>query len=94
MASTRAEDAFHYGKSPAGPTVTKLNADDEIVIMKFDLKPNHIQDDPYGTMEHVFINPNVNLKSPVINYKEIRIPAKELDDPERLEAYLKQLGHQ
>jgi len=94
MASTRAEDAFHYGKSPAGPTITKLNPDDEIVIMKFDLKPHHIQDDPYGTMEHVFVNPNLNIKSPVIKYKEIRIPAKELDDPEQLEAYLKQLGGQ
>ncbi|AZZ38021.1 hypothetical protein CIK05_14820 [Bdellovibrio sp. qaytius] len=91
MVSTRADDAFHYGKSPAGLKTSKLNADDDIVVMSYELKPYHIQEDPYGTLEHVFIDPNVNLKSTALKYKEIRIPAKDFDNPELMKKYMQQL---
>lgn len=91
MVSTRAEDAFHYGKSPAGLKTTKLNADDEVIVMSYELKPYHIQEDPYGTLEHVFIDPNINLKSTALKYKEIRIPAKDFENPELMKKYMRQL---
>lgn len=94
MVSTRADDAFHYGKSPAGLKTNKLSADDDIVVMSYELKPYHIQEDPYGTLEHVFMNPNINLKSSALKYKEIRIPAKDFDNPELMKKYMQQLSGQ
>lgn len=94
MVSTNARDAIHYGKSPAGLKAQKLNPDDDVILLSYELKPYHIQEDTYGTLEHVFMNPDINLKSANIKYKAIRVPASALNDPKKVEQYLQQLRGQ
>lgn len=91
MISTKPDDAIHYGQRPAGLQSTKLNSDDDIILISYELKPVHIQEDTYGTLEHVFIHPDVNLKSTNIGYRSIRVPASELEDPEKAKKYIEQL---
>ncbi|OFZ20836.1 MAG: hypothetical protein A2X94_04790 [Bdellovibrionales bacterium GWB1_55_8] len=81
MFSTKPDDVFIYGERPAGPGGYKSPLDsDEIVVMIADLKPQHIQWDPYETMEHIFVHPEMNLKHSSVNYRELRIPVADMKD--------------
>lgn len=91
MVSTDPTDALHYGKSPAGLKSQKLKNDDDIILISYELKPYHIQENTYDEIHHVFMYPEINLKSSNIKYRAIRVPAADLDNPVLKAKYLEQL---
>ncbi len=84
MVSTEASHAIHYGLRPAGAVPGGIQNADEVVLMRFGVRDSDILYDPYGNAEgarHVVLRPDVDVTSQP-GYREVRVPAAELENEE------------